>query len=746
MSLDKASDLKIWLDIFSSMSKSSLAGNITLPWTQARQQLLDQILSSLDKSGLFHTCAIARADEEYVLRPLAVSGPLQKMVLDNVTVLFSADHPHARSLTARAQVEGRTFLVADYAHSEYLQHPSLESWRKAIEAIGIQWLLATPIHRHEGVWGVLVLSGLQSQPPELIVDIAEKMAVFIADAMGHLETRRNEFQYRVKLKTLAHSDALTQLPNRRALEVQMEQAMARAIRHHCLLAVCMVDLDNFKPINDSYGHEIGDFVLVTLGKRISSVLRKSDFIARYGGDEFVILLEDLTDHADLVQALKKFNAVTTDPILLGNGKCVQVGASIGVALYPFNDADTAIQLLRWSDQALYESKAHKADREHPWVLFGENSHRAQRTPAQQLLDAHALEVWYQPVLDTRKQQIVGIEALARLRDVDGTIWPPASFLRQLQSEDLSYLSKQVLTQALTDLSILDSQGRILWASVNLDPRSLSKSCVSCLQEVIGHSAVDPSRITLEILEEEDFLARQEALDQLLDIKKLGFRLALDDVGSAYSSLLRMKDIPIDKIKLDQGFVRTLEQRPQDLHFLDAIQGLAAGMKVELVVEGVETEDILDATTVMGASLLQGYAIAKPMPMAELQVFLQHASFRRRHRPNSLLGLYAARLAQHGALKKTIIRAPHSVDYLMLADATACPLHLDIHRLGGDETNRLDHLHGDYHRTIALMDAILKTSSTEADWSTVDQSADAFEQALIDVYWKEKAKMISGPNS
>ncbi|MBU2743386.1 GGDEF domain-containing protein, partial [Acidithiobacillus albertensis] len=212
-----------------------------------------------------HTCAIARADADHMLRPLAVSGPLQQIVLQNVAILFPPDHPHARSITTRAQIENRTLLVADYAHSEYLQHPNQTEWRQMIETAGIQWLLATPIHRHASVWGVFILSGLQHEPPELMIESAEKMAVFMADAMEHLETRWNEQQYRETLKSLAHTDALTDLPNRRALETQMEQAMLRAIRHNRLLAVCMLDLDDFKLINDTYGHEIGDEVLVILG-------------------------------------------------------------------------------------------------------------------------------------------------------------------------------------------------------------------------------------------------------------------------------------------------------------------------------------------------------------------------------------------------------------------------------------------------------------------------------------------------
>ena len=554
--------------------------------------------------------------------------------------------------------------------------------------------------------------------------------------IGRDITEQKEAEERVK--QMAFYDDLTALPNRRFLEIQMKQGMARAERHNRLLAVCMMDLDGFKPVNDTYGHAAGDEVLVALGKRLSEALRKSDFVARLGGDEFVLLVEDLEDMVGLATIMKKIEDTITAPIPLSNGKSVQIGASMGVALYPFGDTDTGDKLLRLADQALYESKKNKADRERFWVLFGEEIHKAASlTPAQELLDAGALEVWYQPVLNTRTRKMVGVEALARLRDKDGTLWPPAKFLPQLQIGNLSDLTKKVLAQSLADLSLLDTQGWSLWVSVNLDPRSVSEGCVTCLQEMIAQSTVDPSRITLEILERDDFLEQQKALDHLLEIKALGVRLALDDVGSAYSSLLRLKDLPVDEIKLDQGFIRSLEQRPQDLHFVGAIQDLAAGMGVELVVEGVETEDILDAIIVTGAQFLQGYAIAKPMPLSELQAFLQRPPCHGRQHPTSLLGFYAKQIATHNALKKAIRQAPHLTDHVALADATACPGHHYICRLGLDDDKRLERLHQEYHRTMAAMGEQLISSSSNSDWSDVDSAERAFEQAIIGAYWNKK---------
>ncbi|MDX5934416.1 bifunctional diguanylate cyclase/phosphodiesterase [Acidithiobacillus thiooxidans] len=724
-SVQQAQQLRKQQDIYQALA---VEADLLLQGRDA-QDMLEITCTKLVDMGIFHTIGIVRPDPQGRVQVLAGAGPgVEKMQPFQIYV----DDPSC--LSARAWREQKTILHSDFSSSQ-----ANRPWGQILATFGWSSALATPVWRDGKPFAVITFISTEPVFDSDTITACERAASLLEHSMDEYDLKERLRFLQEQAVQIARTDLITGLPNRRFLDIQMEQSMARAERHDQLLAVCMLDLDGFKPVNDTYGHQAGDEVLATLGKRLPEALRKSDFVARLGGDEFVLLLEDLQNLNDLASILKKVEDTITAPIALSHGASVQIGASMGVALYPSQDMDTGDNLLRLADQALYESKKNMSYRERFWVLFGEDILANRRNPAQILLDRGGLEVWYQPILDSHKGKIVGIEALARLRDADGKIWPPAQFLPLLQGEDFSDLNKQVLTQALKDLSMLDAQGWPLWVAVNLDPRSLSGSCITCLREILGESTVDASRITLEILEGEDFLERQTALELLQKIKALGFRLALDDVGSAYNSLLRMKDLPIDEIKLDQGFVRTLEQRPQDLHFLGTIQDLATGMKVDLVVEGVETEDILDAVTVMGSTLLQGYAIAKPMPFSELQGFLKHTIFPHQHRPNSLLGLYAARLGQHEALKKTITRSPRAVDYLTLDDATACPLHGDIHRLVRDNVNRLDHLHREYHRAIAVMDGPFLASQSGADWSAVDQAMIDFEQAIVETYFEEKSK-------
>ena len=601
----------------------------------------------------------------------------------------------------------------------------------------------TVFNRVRSVVGIPVFVGGEETPFAVLVIEGEEVQHFtqslretlkqLANSLGLGLTRYRERceleQAKTEIESLAQHDALTHLPNRRFLEERLDQAMARARRHGKLLAVCMLDLDGFKIVNDTYGHEAGDELLVTLGKRLPEALRQSDFVARLGGDEFVLLVEDLSGPNDPTLILAKVEEAINAPILLRNGETIQISASMGIALYPFGKEETGDQLLRSADHALYESKAHKTDRICSWVSFGEVTARErQRTPAQRLLSEGALEVWYQPVLDGDSRKVVGVEALARLRDDDGKILYPAEFLPQLSVDDLSNLSSMVLTQALEDLKKLDNLGWSLWVSFNVAPESFCGNCVPCLQGVIRASGVDPQRITLEILEGGDFLERNVALSVLRDIKGMGIHLALDDVGSAYASLLRLKELPIDEIKLDQGFVRFLGERPQDLHFVRTIQDLASELQLHLIVEGVETTDILDAMLTIGVPYLQGYAISRPLSLAGLQQFLSSYAFDMGTHPASLFGLYAGTLKLHTAIKNMLLINSTQLDIASLTDGRLCRGHGVLHRFGYGDDSHMVQMHDDYHLALGTVASDIHNRGA---WAIMESALNKFLQALLD---------------
>ncbi len=613
-------------------------------------------------------------------------------------------------------------------------HPIFDAYPGLQDQLAAKMLW--PIFTHEGGHPEAIL-GIMSARAGHFTTAVQQLYSQVANSIG-LALRQERYQQEIeqaqeKLQQVAFYDPLTGLPNRRLLEAQLEQAMARHQRQGGFLAICMLDLDDFKPINDRFGHEAGDEVLAALGQRLPEVLRCNDMVGRFGGDEFVILLESVQNQEDLYQILYKIESVITSPLMLQNGTNVRVGVSMGVSIFPgAKTTATPDGLLRDADQALYESKRSKADRSAYWVLH-ETAAAMSRSPlAQRLLANGRLHVLYQPVWDNQAMAVVGMEALARLRADNGRMLAPREFLPQLRGADLCHLTQHMLVQALEDLKILDGPGRELWVSVNIDPQSLNKSCIRQIRQIILQSGVNPARIMLEILEGSDFLERNAALELLQQLKALGVRLALDDVGSAYASLLRLKDLPVDEIKLDQGFVRMLAQRPEDLHFVLAVRDLAQGLGVDLVVEGVENEAVLDAMITLDIPLLQGRGIARPMPVARLQRWLQKRYVQHPH-PSTLLGVYAAQMANHSVLSKMVRQNPHLLDSMTLGNAQTCPIHGHLRRLGRAEGNALDQWHHAYHQAMGTLVEQLDRDSGRADWTVLEETETAFLQSLRDAW-------------
>lgn len=537
-----------------------------------------------------------------------------------------------------------------------------------------------------------------------------------------------------KLEYDSRHDRLTGLPNRRALDLEFEKVLARSRRYGWNFAVAILDLDSFKPVNDRYGHDAGDHLLRLTGERIRQALRKTDFLARLGGDEFVLLLENISLREELEDLLERLDQAARRPVPLEGGEEVSVGVSIGVALsIPGPSAsDNPEILLRLADQALYESKGHKGDRSRSWMIHGEEIPLA-RSLGQKLLADRQVEVYYQPILDNRTGRIAGVEALARLRDPDGRILAPPDFLPDYEADDLFELSCQVLEQSLAALASLQETEPSLWLSVNIDPRSVSEGAIDCLGRMLGESSVDPSRLTLEILEGREFGEKVVAIDLLRRLRGLGLHLAMDVAGSAYSSLLRLKELPVDKVKLDQGFVRTLDSRPRDLHFVEAIMGLAHRLNLALVVEGVETEGILDAMRMLGVGFLQGFAISRPLSLDDLKEFLRGFHPEVPGLPKTVLGLYARSGQIHGMQMDVLLQNPHFLDMAFLAEDRSCPVRKMMEDLKIPPGGKIDRLHLRYHRALAKISQKVRGMEKgllETDLMPARHAMEALTEAIL----------------
>lgn len=330
--------------------------------------------------------------------------------------------------------------------------------------------------------------------------------------------------------------------------------------------------------------------------------------------------------------------------------------------------------------------------------------------------------YFQPEYSLKQQRIVGMEALARMRDPAGQMLGPTAFIPFLNMEERRELSRLMLVAGLQVLESLDAQGIFINLSFNADPDFMvDHDCATCFMGAMANSSIDPARVSLELLESGDFLNRDVAKERLQSLRDTGARIALDDVGTAYSSLLRMKEMPIDKIKLDQGFVRDLGMQPKNLAFVQSIQLLANALNAELVIEGVESLAILDALRALHLDYVQGYAIARPMPAAELISFVLEGYVLlagTAQQPATLLGAYAAHL-----LRRPLMDALRRgwVDVTLAVAPPPCPLIEFLRNRGAAD----DHPLITAHRRLASV----KSEPKHAD---VDQAMNRIEAEIQDL--------------
>ncbi|RZS57101.1 putative bifunctional diguanylate cyclase/phosphodiesterase [Sphaerotilus mobilis] len=427
-----------------------------------------------------------------------------------------------------------------------------------------------------------------------------------------------------ELDRMAHFDDLTGLPNRRRFVDRLNQAMARARRQGHLLAVCYLDLDGFKDINDRFGHAMGDLALLGVTRHLCTVLRAEDTLARIGGDEFVLLL-DLADPDDCDAALARVMASLARPIKLGKHS-LSVAASMGVTLFPGDDAD-ADTLMRHADQAMYSAKEQGKNRVlHFDVQLARRAqmHREQQARLRLALVQGEFRVHFQPKIDLGDGRVVGVEALVRWQHPEQGLLPPLSFLANLQHTELDHLlGEWVLTQTLGQIERWCSQGLDLVASVNISPdHLLQPEFADRLAALLAaHPGVRPALLELEILESATVTDLNQAAATVSRCRELGVKVSLDDFGTGHSSLALLRYLPVDGLKIDQTFVRDLSTDRNDHALVNAVISLGAAFGCEVTAEGVETLDDAAELHCLGCRYAQGFGIARPMPVDRLDDWL-----------------------------------------------------------------------------------------------------------------------------
>lgn len=428
-----------------------------------------------------------------------------------------------------------------------------------------------------------------------------------------------------RMEFLAHHDVLTELPNRVLFTDRLEHALTRRSDHNKQLALIYMDLDRFKIINDTLGHDAGDRFLKVLSDRLRQHLRDEDTIARLGGDEFAILLEDIDSIEQVAGVARKILFALSTPFKLDEQELF-VTASLGISIFPADGHDSRT-LLKHADIAMYRAK--DLGRNTYQFYSADMSSKAFERLSLETSLRYALEreefiLYYQPQIDLSNQRVLGTEALIRWQHPDLGLVSPADFIPILEETGLivevgEWVMREACLQAMRWKKLgLDN----LRMAVNVSTRQFSSSnFVEVVQSVLKETAIDPQLLELEITESILLLTTAQIKHTFASILNTNVRLALDDFGTGYSSLSYLKRFPIDVLKIDRSFIRDLTTDPDDASIVEAIIALARSMNIQVVAEGVETAQQQDFLYVRGCNAMQGFLFSPPVPAEELEPIL-----------------------------------------------------------------------------------------------------------------------------
>ncbi|MGB0465913.1 MAG: putative bifunctional diguanylate cyclase/phosphodiesterase [Pontibacterium sp.] len=433
-----------------------------------------------------------------------------------------------------------------------------------------------------------------------------------------------------QVEHLAMHDPLTGLPNRRMFMENMERLIAHAKRTDQLLGLLFIDLDGFKLVNDSLGHHVGDRLLQRVANCLKAEIRADDLLARMGGDEFVLLINGVESPDHLAKiANKVLYALQHQDKTAGNR--MEIGASIGIALYP-EDGRDGDELIRNADMAMYRAKENGKSQYHFYesklseeVVRRYVLERELRTA----LDEDQLEVYYQPQLNIGGDALIGVEALVRWPHPEKGVLLPAEFLPVALTSGLAYpLFRTVFMQACTFLKLMDSKGiRLPKIAINIAGVELiTNGCCDWVIESLHRDDIDPHRIEFEVTETLLMHALEDLAEVLEKLRAEGIQISIDDFGTGYSSLSRLRELPIDMLKIDKSFVQGIARESSDEAIVRAIISMANSLQLKVIAEGIETRGQLDFLRDEGCELIQGFLYGEPMEGKNLELHIKQAQY------------------------------------------------------------------------------------------------------------------------
>lgn len=428
------------------------------------------------------------------------------------------------------------------------------------------------------------------------------------------------------LSFLAQYDSLTGLANRVLFRDRLNRALIRADRSKHLVALIFIDLDRFKNINDSLGHDAGDHLLIEVGKRLTECTREGDTIARLGGDEFTIIVEDIKypDDASII-ANKVLKAMEASFILYGHE--VYISPSIGITMYPIDDINEN-DLLRNADAAMYKAKENGRNC-YRFYTSDMNEHLIEKmrleVKLRRAIEKHEFQLYYQPKFNINNNELIGAEALIRWITPEEGMVSPALFIPLAEETGLIHsITDWVVLEASKQNSSWQQQGyKPIRMAINLSPKQFNQQNIAeTIFKQIIYSDLAPKYIELEITEGALMEDTDRSSEILNELKKRGIQISIDDFGTGYSSLSYLKKFPLDTLKIDQSFVRDVMDDPDDAAIVSAIIAMARSLRLNVIAEGVETREQLNFLAAHGCNEAQGYFLGKPVAAEEFIQFLE----------------------------------------------------------------------------------------------------------------------------
>lgn len=522
------------------------------------------------------------------------------------------DRPEGHGLSGIAFRSGEPCVANDF-----LKDPRTSHWHEGGRSVGLRSAASVPILRDGRPVGVLYLCAAERRTfDEEIVALLQRMTENLAFALQALEHEADRERAEARVRYLATHDSLTDLPNRALFGELLDQALATAHRYNHKPAVMFIDLDRFKLINDSLGHAAGDLLLQEMAKRLRSALRESDVLARIGGDEFVILLQDVEEADGASVVGRKLLAAALASLSVMGQEC-RVSASIGIGLFPQHGED-AETLMKNADTAMYLAKENGKNT-FEFYVPGMQSHSNERlvleAALRNALTNHEFRLHYQAKLDLKSNRITGVEALLRWpHPTMGDITPQQFIPLCEESGAIIPIGRWVLNTACEQNMAWQREGLpSVKISVNLSARQFSDpDLLADIRSALESSGMDPSLLELELTESMVMINPAHTIKVLEQLRALGVRTALDDFGVGYSSLAQIKGFPIDTLKVDRSFIRNLPESNHDRAITEAIINMARTLSLTVIAEGVETQAQENFLRDAACDQTQGFYFSKPV--------------------------------------------------------------------------------------------------------------------------------------